>query len=172
MKERGVISVEASSTFRSYGWITNVTRDATRCPRCGNILYPDAAPGCFDIRVGTPIWERKAIAWFAVEVKYAKTAYSFSDFDDKKRDWGIAHAQSYALWLWLGMGKSIRDKKYPRITYLLPITVFYQLETNATRKSIPYGLPELEQYKLKWNGGGLWVVHDLFLENLVFSKTI
>ena len=171
MNERGVVAPEASRSFRKHNWAVNVTRDVVRCPRCGTIIYPDAAAGCFDMRIGIPMWDVRETAWFAVEVKYGKTAYPFSDFDEKKRKWAEAHIGDYAMWIWLGMGVAINNKKYPRVTYLFPLELFYQLENGIGRKSIPYGCPELDEYKLEWSGGGTWKIHDLFFENLVFAKT-
>jgi len=171
VNERDTIASEASRSFRKHNWSVNVTRDAVRCPRCGTIIYPDAAAGCFDIRIGVPVWNQENTAWYAVEVKYGKTAYSFSDFDDKKRKWAESHTGDYSMWIWLGMGVSIRDEKYPRATYLFPLDLFYRLETTLERKSIPYDCPELDKYKLQWLGGGTWAIHDLFLKSLVFAKT-
>lgn len=172
MQERGVISAEASRTFREQGWFVKVTRDAVRCPRCGTMIYPDAASGCFDIRLGVPVWDSRDIAWYAVEVKYAKTAYPFSNFDEKKRAWAVEHDGDYAMWLWLGMGEAINNKRYPRVTYLFPLELFYQLERTLDRKSIPYGCPELDRYKLTWLGRGRWELHQDFLANSVFAKTV
>jgi hypothetical protein len=122
------------------------------------VLYPNAAAGTFDIRVAVPNWGERRVDWHAIEVKYGETRIPFSDIDDDKRNWSDDHQDDYHMWLWLCMGKRIRHRKYPRVTYLIPLELFYDIENALDRKSIPYGMSELEPYGLAWLGGGVWEV--------------
>lgn len=160
MKERGGVDGEASASLRARGWIVKVTRDFLKCHRCGSLIYPDAAPGCFDARVAIPVWDRKEIAWYAIEVKSSRTALPFACIDDKKREWSAAHTSDYSMWMWVCMGDRINSKKYPRVTYLFPLALFYQLENSSNRKSIAYDDAALLDYKLQWEGSGLWTIPE------------
>ena len=160
MKERNGVALEASRSLRAYKWPVVVTRDYMRCPRCGAQLFPDAAPGCFDLRMAVPLWDKRDMDWRAIEVKSKRTALPFSELDEKKRIWSAEHTDDYSMWLWVCLGERINHRKYPRTTYLFPLWLFYELEQTLERKSIPYGHPSLEGYTLTWEGKGLWAIPE------------
>lgn len=164
MKERGKVDAEAGKSMRAWEWIAVKTRDAVVCPKCKHLLFPGSKAGTFDFKVAKPDWENKAVSRLGVEVKYGESRFPFSLFDQEKRFWAeqIAEEQpDIGLWIWLGMGRSIKDKKYPRTTYLFPLNVFYKIEVyqlSQGRKSIPYNCLDLAPYELDWQGKGFWAL--------------
>ena len=160
VKERGVVDREAGLSMRAWGWFAYKKRDAIVCPRCRHIILPSGPAGTFDFpNVGIPLFDSRDIVFIDVEVKAGDTSIAFSDFDDDKRAWAIS-TKERPKYVWLCIGRGLRDKKKPRKTYLLPLSVFYEIEEKSIRKSVPYGDKGLAPYELEWLGKGLWKPYD------------
>lgn len=166
VKERGVADREAGISMRHWGWIAYKKRDAVICPRCKTMIWPEGHRGTFDFPVvGIPRYNH--IAFIHVEVKAGHTNFPFEKFNDDQRQWALEHPDE-PKFIWLCIGRSLRNNKKPRKTYLIPLEVFYEIEASLTgsRKSIPYGYEPLSPYELTWIGHGLWELYDGFLEGL------
>jgi len=170
VKERGVADMEAGLSMRSWGWTAYKKRDAVICPRCGNMIWPAGYRGTFDFpNVGIQTfnidtWKPETV-FIDVEVKAGDTSVAFNEFDIEKRTWAEDNKER-PKYLWICIGRSLRDKKKPRKTYLLPLSVFYDIEKKSTRKSIPYACDDLAIYELEWLGKKLWALYDGFIEGL------
>jgi len=170
VKERGVTDREAGLSMRSWGWFAYKKRDAIICPRCRHMILPSGPAGTFDFpNVGISIFNIDTFSpetvFIDVEVKAGDTSVAFSDFDIEKRTWAEIKKER-PKYMWICIGRGLRDKKKPRKTYLLPLSVFYEIEKTSTRKSIPYGHEDLAPYELEWLGKGLWKLYDSFMGEL------
>jgi len=166
VKERGFVDAEAGVSMRSWGWSAYKKRDAIYCPRCHALVLPSGDAGTFDFpEAGVVSMNLGKVIYIDVEVKYGDTAFAFSKFDEEKRVW-VNTTKERPKFLWLCIGRSLRDKKKPRRTYLIPLELFYVLESELDRLSIPYGCETLAPYELEWCGDGVWKLYDGFLETL------
>ena len=171
VKERGVTDKEAGLSMRSWGWTAYKKRDAVICPKCGHIVLPSGPAGTFDFpNVGIQVfnvdsWKAETI-FIDVEVKAGTTSFAFSEFDADKRAWAIS-TQERPKYIWLCMGRNLRDKKKPRKTYLIPLHIFYKLEKEFVRKSLPYKCDDITPYELEWLGNSLWKLYDGFIEGMI-----
>jgi hypothetical protein len=166
VKERGVVDREAGISMRSWGWFAYKKRDAVVCPRCGHIILPSGPSGTFDFpNVGIVVASMRGgyeVHFIDVEVKAGDTSVAFNDFDIEKRIWAES-TKERPKYLWICIGRGLRNKKKPRKTYLLPLALFYELERNLERKSIPYGHAALDPYELEWKGKGIWELYGDFM---------
>jgi hypothetical protein len=163
VKERGVADREAGISMRSWGWVAYKKRDAVVCPQCKYVIWPAGYRGTFDFPVvGVPRLGR--IVFIHVEVKAGDTNFPFIEFSEEQREWALNHPDEQKF-IWLCLGRSLRDEKKPRKTYLFPLELFYDIERKLlpSRKSIPYGYEPLSPYELTWRGHGMWELYDGFL---------
>jgi len=152
------ITTECSRTIERYGWYSEVTQDATICPNCGTLVYPNAKRGTFDVRVAIPRWNKRDMVWVAIELKYGRTRIPFDAIRDAQVKWAEEKQDDYLMWLWYGIGKDIRHKKYPRKTWLFPYRLLSKLKTQYDRKSIPFDCPQLDKFELQWEGYNTWSI--------------
>lgn len=159
--ERGQADTEAGRSMRFWGWPTRKKQDALRCPNCKRIITPAGKPGTWDFpATQVVVWELRQLIEIAVEVKATTTALPFSDLRSNQREWAESKPE-LPKWLWICLGKTIRDGRYPRKTWFLPLEVFLEQEQHYLsngRKSLPYDCPALDKWALKWLGNKLWDV--------------
>lgn len=166
VKERGKVDREAGISMRNWGWSAYKKRDAIHCPRCGYLVIPAGEPGTFDFpNVGVPFLELNRVVYIDVEVKAGNTSFAFKNFEKDQRDWAEKY-EDRPKYIWLCIGRSLREKKKPRKTYLIPLKVFYEIEKNIGRLSVPYNYKLLYPYELTWVGDGVWELYDGFMEGL------
>ena len=166
VKERGVADKEAGISMRDWGWSAYKKRDAIYCPRCHALILPSGEAGTFDFpKVGVVSMSLGKVIYIDVEVKAGNTSFAFSKFDEDKRIWAES-TKEREKFIWICIGRSLRDKKKPRRTYLIPLKLFYDLESGLDRESIPYGCKALSPYELEWCGSDVWKLYDGFLEAL------
>jgi len=172
VKERGVVDKEAGVSMRSWGWSAYKKRDAIYCPRCHALVLPSGEAGTFDFpKVGVVSMGLGKVIYIDVEVKAGNTAFAFSEFDEEKRIWAETTKERQKF-IWLCIGRSLRDDKKPRRTYLIPLELFYTLESGLDRLSIPYGCETLAPYELEWCGNSVWKLYDGLLETIEAKDAI
>jgi len=156
-KERGQADVEAGKSLRHLGFFARKHTDAMICPNCHKMIYPSGNPGTFDFPgvYVPPMRGNPKPRTMDIEVKAGNTSLAFSSLRDDQRAWAESTPEN-EKYLWICVGTSIRDKKYPRKTWLMPLDVFYHIEKTLDRKSIPYNCTGLAGFELEWLGGGLW----------------
>lgn len=163
VNERTTIQPECSRTLKDCGFTVDVTRDYLKCPYCYKPIYPDSATGRFDVVASFPISYGKTY-WSAVEVKYGgSTRQPFNKISQDQRDWYHAKKEEDgydSFWLWFCIGDRINGTSHPRRTFLIPFSLFLELENTLDRKSIPVDQEEIQEYELEWSGNGLWIIPE------------
>lgn len=157
--ERGMVDTEAGISMRAWGWMAYKHGDATRCPKCGTVVIPGGPPGVFDFpEIG--VWNNGKLVFIDVEVKAGDTSVAFADLRQDQRKWAEEH-QEREKFLWICIGKCRPNSVVnPRKTYFFPLDLFYELEKNMERKSIPYNCTSLIPYELRWEGSRTWSIPD------------
>lgn len=151
--------LECGGAFRREGFFTDHPPDARYAKWVnGKRVIETPAPGRFDFIV---VKDGRSAA---VEAKTGrgkhKQAAFFDQIDEKKRAWLEKwHAAGNKAWVYLTVGTMVLDKPtdknpYPKITVLIPVDMWFELEKEADRKSLSY-----EQIKrLSEDGYGVeWV---------------
>ena len=104
-----------------------------------------------------------------IEVKSPKgdngSRFPYSEWREDQRNWYHREAvpRKWTIWMFLVMGNSIRDKKYPKKAFLFPVKHLIELEaTEQSRKSLSYdrACRKLERYILDWHGNQTWFIQS------------
>jgi len=146
---------EAGISMRSWGWLARKKTDAIICPQCKYVVVPGGKPGTFDFPEVQIQLSPGVVIVMSVEVKAGVTSFQFSELREEQREWATNISNYKMIWLCLGKGRA-NSAVDPRITYFFPYELFLELEETLERKSIPYGLFQLEEYKLTWSGKKCW----------------
>lgn len=128
-----------------------VNRQGVLSPDADQVRYPTrGAPDC------TFIGHRILGGYCEVKTAHGQSRerYDFAQFDEAKRRW--IDARPHALtsyWVYIGFGRHVRSKKYPKAAIMLPLIDLLHLEERATRKSIPYLEATSSPWALAWEPG-------------------
>lgn len=110
-----------------------------------------------------------------IEAKTAETAFAFSDWRENQRDFykNVMVPRGIALYLFLVIGRTIRDKDYPRLAFMIRADLILELEAaTKSRLSIPYKVlagDDAYIWQLQWLTGGKWGFgsQNLFYQDLL-----